>query len=198
MTFNVINSAMKKSKQPKTSPLRSPVLRATKVHFFYVLAVVVFIIEYDAWKLITHEALLQRWTMACFMLVVVTTCWYAARQQTTNDNYYKFIAGALIGLDILVASFSVYTQRGMSSRAVVLFAIPLIMAAIISRAAIFATAAFSVAAYSFAAVRYFALNPSEGYKIELYGDLTFYSAIFFILAALLWVFISKHTQSQSE
>lgn len=191
LRLNVVNNAMKKQKQPEISTFRPSILRLTRLHFFYVLAYAVFILEYDAWKIITPHALSERWTVATIMLVVTTLCWYAARNRVSSDSYYKSIAFALISLDIFVAGFSVFSQRGMASRAVALFAIPIIIAALISRTAIFATAALSLAAYSFAAVRYFALNPSEGYKVELYGDLTFYSAIFFILAALLWVVISR-------
>lgn len=182
---------MKKQKPPQVSSFRPSILRLTRVHFFYVLAYAAFILEYDAWKIITPQALSQRWTMATVMLIVTTICWYLARNRVSSDSYYKSIAFALISLDIFVAGFSVFSQRGMASRAVALFAIPIIISALISRTAIFATAALSVAAYTYAAVHYFALNPSEGYKVELYGDLTFYSAIFFILAALLWVVISR-------
>ena len=189
---------MKKPKTPKVSKFRLPILRATKVHFFFVGAYVLFILQYDAWKLITPESLLERWTMATVMLVVTTICWYAARSKTSSDAYYKTIAHALILLDVYVAGFSVFTQRGMASRAVMLFAIPIIIASLVSRATIFATAALSVAVYSFAAVRYFALNPSEGYKVELYADLSFYSAVFFIIAGLLWVVISRNTDGKVE
>lgn len=188
---------MKKSKNT-VSKLRLSVLRATKVQFFYIAAFVLFILQYDAWKLITPQSLLQRWTMATVMLVISTLCWFAARNKVASDSYYKSIAYVLITLDIYVAGFSVFTQRGMSSRAVALFAIPIIIAALVNRTTIFATAGLCVAAYSFAAVRYFALNPSEGYKVELYADLSFYSAIFFIIAALMWVVISRNTNGKVE
>ncbi len=191
MTLNVVNNAMKKSKRTAVSPYRASVLRVSKAHFFYVLAVSVFVLQYDAWKLITPEAALQRWTVACVMLVVVTLCWFAARQQKTLDTYYQAILATIIVMDIYVAAFSVFSQRGMASRGVALFAIPIIVAATASRAAIFATAALSLAAYWFASVRYFNLYPSEGYRVELYSDLTFYGATFFVIAALLYIVISK-------
>lgn len=188
---------MKKIKKSEkiSEPSRSFTIRLTRVHFFYVIAYAGVVLLYDAWRLITHESLLERWTMTVIMLVVTTTCWYAARQRVNSVAYYKYIVSTLILLDIYVAAFSVYTQRGMASRAVTLFAIPIVISSLIGRSALFATAAFSVAAYSFAAVRYFALHPSEGYKVELYGDLAFYSALFFVLAGLLWVVISKEKKT---
>jgi hypothetical protein len=189
---------MKKSKKLEKSvePERSFTIRLTRVHFFYVAAYAGVVLLYDAWKLITYQSLLERWTMAVILLVVTTACWYAARQKVNSAAYYKYIVSTLILLDIYVAAFSVYTQRGMASRAVALFAIPIVISALVGRSALFATAAFSVAAYSFAAVRYFALNPSEGYKVELYGDLAFYSALFFVLAGLLWVVISRDKKTE--
>jgi hypothetical protein len=78
----------------------------------------------------------------------------------------------------------------MASRGVALFALPIVVSAItLSRSAIFATASLSVGAYSYAAIKYFTDNPSEGYKVELYGDVLFYSASFFILAAVLWALV---------
>ncbi len=182
---------MAKFKLPKTSTLRSPVLRTTRAHFFYVLIFSAFVLQIDAWKLITPEASLQRWTMAIIMLVVTTTCWYAARQRKSTESYYQAIMFGLIALDIYVAGFLVFAGRGMASRGVALFAIPIVLSAIISRPAIFATAAFSLAAYWFAAIKYFNLYPSEGYRIELYADLSFYGAAFFVLAALLYIIRSR-------
>jgi heme/copper-type cytochrome/quinol oxidase subunit 4 len=89
-----------------------------------------------------------------------------------------------------MASFNVYVQRGMASRAVALYAIPLVVSTVLmSRAALLTTAALCVAAYTTTAVSYFVLNFNEGYKIELYGEITSYSVYFVILAALLWVSI---------
>lgn len=182
---------MKKTKTPKISWLRSPTVRVTRAHFFYVIAYSGFVLEYDAWKLVTPKAALGRWTVAGVLMVVTTICWYLARQLKSADGYYQSILAALIAVDIYVASYTVFVGRGMASRGVALFAIPIIIAAVISRTAVFATAALSLAAYWFSAIRYFDLYPSEGYRVELYSDLTFYGATFFILAALLWIVMSR-------
>jgi Na+/proline symporter len=58
------------------------------------------------------------------------------------------------------------------------------------------SATLAAAAYSLTAVWYYVANPSEGYRIELYGEVGFYSALFFIVAALLWdIMRSKNTDS---
>ncbi|MCA9333245.1 hypothetical protein KDA00_05235 [Candidatus Saccharibacteria bacterium] len=178
-------------KKTKVSSLRPSVLRVTRAHYFYVLAFAVFVLQYDAWKLVTYDAALQRWTVVIAMFVGTTICWFAARRKEHSNMYYQAILSGLIVLDIYVAAFSIYTGRGMASRGVALFAIPIILSSLISRSSIFATAAFSSAAYWYSAIRYFNLHPSEGYRVELYADLTFYSACFFIFAALLYIVTTK-------
>src|SRR5690606_10929252 len=93
----------------------------------------------------------------------------------------------LILADILIASFSVYTQRGMASRAVLLYIIPILVAASLGkRVVLFGAALLGIAAYTTTAIMYFVLNFNEGYKVELYGEIGFYSAIFLLVASLLW------------
>lgn len=187
---------MKQKAMNQTSTLRENVRSATRVHYFYVAAFLASIIAYDAFKLITHEALRQRWTLASVMLIATTLAWFAGRQNSNNRWYYSSIIYGLIAVDIIVAAVSVYAQRDMASRAVMLFVIPVALAAILkSRSALLATAALSATAYALAAVRYFADYPSEGYKIELYGELAFYSGLLFLLAALLWIVV-RSTQKQ--
>ena len=174
----------------QTNWLQAAVLRVTRVHFFFVLAYAVSIVAFDSWNLIPPESLAKRWTMAAVLLAVNTVLWYAARARGQRELYYKLLTVVLVITDIYLAAFMVYAERGMASRGVALFAIPIVIsAALLSRSAVYATAALCTAAYSLAAVRYFAAFPSEGYKIELYGVIAFYSAGFFILAALLGVIV---------
>ncbi len=176
--------------QKSLNSLQLSILRISRVHFYYALVFALSIIIGDAWKLITPDAVLQRWTVAATMLVVTTIVWYASRSTPRRDQYYKILAYALILMDIGVAAFMVYAERGMASRGVALFAIPIVVSAVLNtRSAPFATAALSVAAYSFAAVRYFVVNFNEGYKIELYSVIAFYSACFFIIAGLVWAVV---------
>lgn len=170
--------------------LQTAVWRVSRVHFFFVLAYAVSIVAFDSWNLIPPDGLAQRWTLAAVLLVVNTICWYASRISFNRNLYYQGLAFLLVVADITLAAFTVYAERGMASRAVALFAVPIIISAILlRRSAVFATAALCTAAYSLAAVRYFAAFPSEGYKIELYGVIAFYSAVFFVLAALVTVLV---------
>lgn len=148
------------------------------------------IIAYDAWHVLTPEAVLQRWTMVGIFMAVSAVIWAAARFKVKVAFYYQSLVYGLIALDIALATFNIYTQRGMASRAIILYAIPITVAAVLhSRSVIFATAALCAASYVVAAVRYFVVNFNEGYKVELYGEILFYSSMFFVLASLLWLVV---------
>lgn len=159
-----------------------------RAHFLFVAVYVAVIIASDAWNLIVPEVVLQRWTLAAVMLSVSAVVWYAGRNKVRGQWFYTCLIFALVLMDIAVAAISVYMQRGMASRSVMLFAVPIAVAAALrSRAAIYATATVSSAAYTLAAVRYFVLHFNEGYKAELYTETLFYTGVFFVLATILWV-----------
>lgn len=161
------------------------VQRLARVHFLIVGAFAAQVVIFDAWQLIAPESVLQRWIAVLSLLAAVTTIWYLAHGKRTND-YAKRLIFSLALADIAFASFAVYTQRGMASRAVFLFVIPIIVvAAIRSRAAIMAAAIISSAAYILSAVSYFVLNFNEGYKIELYGEVGFYCMMLLVVGCLL-------------
>ncbi len=177
--------------------LQNSVIRVGRVHFVLVMIYVAAIILYDAFGLITDDILLQRWIMASATLTVSAVLWYLARNRSSHSRFYVSLVWSFILLDIVFASFNVYTQRGMASRAVFLYAVPIIISSLLlSRAAIYMSATLAAAAYSLTAVWYYVANPSEGYRIELYGEVGFYSALFFVLATLLWDTIrSKNADS---
>lgn len=178
--------------------MNKSVIRLARVHFGLAAAYAVFIIASDAWNLVARQLTSERWLMFGILLVVTTVVWLLARGNVKNDNYYRALVVALILVDIALASFAIYTERGMSSRGVALYAIPIVSSAVmLSRTAVFGTAALCTAAYVMTATRYFYVNFNEGYKVELYGTLAFYSATFFVLAAVLWIVISANRSKRS-
>lgn len=167
--------------------LRAQTLRLSRAHFAYVLILAAQIILYDASKLITPDFVLKRWVATAGLLIVTTLVWALAHQQGKSNLFYEKLVYGLILADILIASFSVYTQRGMASRAVLLYVVPILVAASLGkRVVLFGAALLGIAAYTTTAIMYFVLNFNEGYKVELYGEIGFYSAIFLLVASLLW------------
>ncbi len=177
------------------SNLKTSLNKVTKVHFAYAALLALQVIIYDAAKLITPEAVLKRWQVIAGLLAVTTIVWYLAKARMAHDLGLKILTSTLVLADIGIASLYVYEQRGMASRAVLLYLVAIATVAILkSKSALFATAALCVAAYTTTAVTYFVVNFNEGYKVELYGEISFYSASFFIIAALIWAAIrpSQH------
>lgn len=174
-----------------SASLKTGLLKMTRVHFFLVAALAVQIIIFDAWQLITPEVVLWRWMAAGALLVGVTAVWYFAHG-SRPEAFYRRLLFLLIMIDIGVASFAIYNQRGMASRAIVLYAVPLIVATVArNRTAVFATGVLCIGAYVLATVSYFVRHFNEGYKIELYGEVGFYCAVFLVLAGLLAAAIPK-------
>jgi hypothetical protein len=173
-----------------TNWLQSTATRVSRIHFLYVAAYIASIIIFDSWNLFTHIEIGNRWTAAGILLIINTICWYVARIKFSSSTIYMFLIMIIIVADIVFAATNVYWERGLASKAVALFAIPLVTSATIrSRSALLATASLCTAAYSISAVRYYNLHYGESFRVELYGYIGFYCTTFFILAALLMVII---------
>ena len=167
--------------------LHARVRRLSSVHFLYVVAIIGQIIIFDSGKLIPPEVVLQRWAATALFTLVIALVWYASYNKSPSDATSKKLLASLVVADIVMASVNVYTQRGMASRAVMLYAIPIVVAAAINRrSAILASAIISAAAYLATCVAYFVLHFNEGYKLELYGEAGFYAALFIVLGLTLW------------
>lgn len=185
------------SSRSAAKSFQATVVRLVRAHLGYITVFSVAIIIFDAWNLITTEVILERWIIAAVMAFVTSAIWYASRQRSNSSLYYKILIIGFIVLDLYVATYSVYAQRGIASRSVFLFVIPIIVSALLmSRAAIFATATIASAAYVLVSVRYFYLNPGQAYKVELYGELAYYIGMFYVVAAMLWVVAYSQLKSK--
>lgn len=174
----------------QASLLQARLLGVARAHFWYVGFISLSIIIFDTTHLVTRESVQKRWASAVTLLVVTTLVWYFVRRNTKTESFYRMLTYGLIAADIIFASYFIYLDRGMASRNVMLFAIPLVVSALLnSRAALFATAALCTAGYFFASTKYFYDFFNEGYKAELYGVLFLYSACFFVVAGVLWAII---------
>lgn len=170
--------------------LRVSSLRVARVRFAVLAAFAVSTIAGDAWNLIPAGTILQRWTVLGIVAMINTVLWYASRNDVKSEYYYKGLIFAQIALDIVVVSLFVYSQRGIASRGVMLYALPLVSSAVLlTRSAVYATATLCASAYALTCIRYQFLHPGEAYKVELYSELFFYGAAFFVIAALLHIVI---------
>ncbi len=170
--------------------MQTAVVRVTRVHFVYIAAYILATIVFDSWNLYTHEAVRQLWTAAGILLVINTIIWFLARQNYANKSFYVFNVLALVLADVVFATYNVYWQQGLASKSVILFTVPIVTAAVLrSRSLLLGTTTLCAAAYSTVSVRYFFENYGSGYRVELWGTIGLYSAVFFILALLLMIII---------
>ena len=181
---------MAKKSKTLTHWLQTAAVRVTRVHFVYIAAYILATIVFDSWNLYTHEAVTQLWTVAGVLLVINTILWLLARQNYANKSLYVFNVLALVLADIAFAAYNVYWQQGLASKSVMLFTVPIVTAAVLrSRSLLLGTTTLCAAAYSTVSVRYFFENYGLGYRVELWGTIGLYSAVFFILALLLMIII---------
>ena len=182
----------KKSKTSSTAGwLQTTAVRITRVHFLYVAAFLLSVVIFDTWNLYTHEAVSQLWTAGGILLAFNVIVWFLSRLKVQSYWFYVAVALALIVGDIIFASYIVYWQRGLYSKAIMLYTVPIISAAALrSRSILLTSTMLSAAAYSTVSVRYFYNHYGLGYRVELWGTVGFFSAMLFVLALLLMILVN--------
>ena len=109
--------------------LQTTAVRISRVHFIYVAAFLAQTIIFDTWNLYTHKAVSQLWTAAGILLAFNVMVWFVARMKNPSYIYYVSVLLALIAADIIFASYIVWWQRGLYSKAVMLYLVPIVFAA---------------------------------------------------------------------
>ena len=186
----VVKTLMAIQQKKLKNGMRAGTRRLARWHMALAFVYGIQLITYDAGHLITPQIVLQRWIAVSILLVLSAITWLIARSQLAKPNTDRLLVWTLIITDILFASFNIYIQRGMASRGVILYIIPLCLATVLrSQSALITSAILSVAAYLSTTIAYFVLNFNEGYKLELYGEVGFYCGVILIIASMLWAVI---------
>lgn len=181
---------MAKKSTPSNRWLQTNTVRVTRTHFFLVGFYLLSVIIFDSWNLYTHQATSQLWTAGGVLLTCIVLLWLVARMKFKNYWIYVAITLALVVVDMLFASYIIWWQHGLASKAVILYAVPIVTAATLrSRSILLAVTTLSAVLYSTTSVRYFYQNYGFSYRVELYGTIGFYSAVMFVLAWLLLIII---------
>jgi hypothetical protein len=164
-------------------------------NFAYFGAFALFTIIFDSGNVLTREAIYQRWMMAAVLLVVFTFFWIASRKASSYRQMFRVLL-LCVAVELMLAGFMTYWERGMASTSTILYMVPILtMAFARSRTYTIATALIASAIYTAAATKYFYDFFNEGYRVQLYGEIFFYCAVFIvcggILAALVHATTSK-------
>lgn len=171
----------KKAIATEASRLRIATLRVAQVGFSYIALYLLTTIIMDSWSLLTKEAIGWRWMSAGALLVVNLIVWYLARQKKTNK--YTELVIVLAVSQIIFAGLNVYWERGMASVSPILFVIPILtIGALMKKRALMSVTALSAITYSLVLYRYFYDRYGEGYSVQLWGQMFFFSGIFFVVA----------------
>lgn len=178
-------------KKQNNLSLAYDVTTVARIHFAMIGLFIVALVLGDAWNLFASSAVLERWMGAASLLALSAGLWYAARNTSSNFALKAFL-WIFILADILMTTWLVYSERGMASKSVMFYAVPILAAAFLrTRSAIFATATLCLAAYSTALVQYFVTSPGEGYKVQLYDEIILFGGFFFVLASFVWAAVRK-------
>lgn len=152
-----------------------------KYNFAFLAAFAVYIIIFDGGNVLTREAIYHRWMFVAVLLIVFSLFWMATKKATSRN----LIIGALllcVLAELALAGFTTYWERGMASMSTVLYIVPIAsMALSRSRTYTVGTALLASAAYTFASTKYFYDRFNEGYRVQLYGEIFFYSVVFLVV-----------------
>lgn len=179
---------MANNSQKHRTWLRSGLLRLCRAHFVVFLAYAILVAVFDSARLVTPDVTVRRAVFVAIAMLTTVTVWFMGHKEQAESSFYRRRIYALIAADIVFISLSIYFDRGVASREVALYALPIVSAGtLINRSALFGVAAASSIAYFATVMKYRFAYPNEMYNVELYGMMAFYILFMFVVGSLVWV-----------
>lgn len=152
----------------------------SKLNFAFLAALAAFNIIFDSGNVLTREAVYHRWMLIAVLFVIFILFWVVAIKSTSK----LLVQGGLVLCvlaELLLAGYMTYWERGMASTSTVLYMMPIASIAYTkSRTFTIAASLAAAATYLAAATKYFYDFFNEGYRVQLYGEIFFYSAVFLV------------------
>ncbi len=168
-------------KTKKQTYMQANLQTSARAGFLFVIAYGIYIIIFDSSGVLTRQAVYYRWMMLGLLLVTNTIFW-SFTKKASSQKQLTFAVFACVLVQLALAGFSVYWERGMASMSTILFALPIVNVALLgSRTYTLATAALACAVCITACTKYFYDFFNEGYRAQLYGQLFFFCAVFLII-----------------
>ncbi len=132
-------------------------------------------------------------------LAVNLLLWLLARAKSKKISYYHSVAVAQLVMDVALAASVVYLQGGLTSRATVLFAIPIVGAGLLfARSFAYSTALLSAVGYTLVLVLYRHNNPGSYELRQVTLPAVFYGAVFILIAAIVSGYRSRTASNERE
>lgn len=159
--------------------------KLARVNFVFLAIFALFTIIFDGGNVITRERVYDRWMLTVLLFVVFEVFWIIVKKARSKNLIFGSLIAVVIA-ELALAGFMTYWERGMASTSTVLYLIPIASIAFAkSRTYTVGTAILAAATYLFASTKYFYDFFNEGYRVQLYGEIFFYSALFIVLGWLL-------------
>jgi two-component system phosphate regulon sensor histidine kinase PhoR len=125
--------------------------------------------------------------------------WALTKPKNRSIYYYHSVAVAQLILDITLAASIVYFQGGLSSRATVLFAIPIVGAGLLfTKGFAYVSAFLSAVGYVLALVIYRHNNPGSYELWQVTLPAVFYAVVFLIIAIIVSAYRNKTASNERE
>lgn len=125
--------------------------------------------------------------------------WLLLRTEKRSARYYKWVAAAQILLDVGMASAVIYFLGGLHSRAIILYAIPIISKGMLFEGSLaYMAAAASAVSYGGVVVLYQTRHPAAYSLRDTIQPIIFYGCVFLVLAFLISRFTARTSVEQRD
>lgn len=158
----------------------------------FITLFIIYLSIVQAWKLQPSDIIKNQWIATTLTTLVFLLVLGLTQKKKASIGYYYSLVFCQIVAYLSFISYIIYAQRGMASAAVILYAVPILVAAVTKASwAVISTAILAGTSYCLAAFKYFSDYPSEGYKAELYGQMLLYFLVLLLIARLIHVILSE-------
>ncbi len=183
-------------KKKSVASLQVDAIRITRTTFFAVALFMLVTALFDSGNLITRESVAQRWVAGTLLLFATLSVWFLVRTSESITRNMTLLF-ALAVCEVIFAGFMIYWERGMASTSTLLLALPIITVGVMRRRVLLLLiTTLTAATYSLSAVKYFNDFFNEGYRIQLWGNVVFYSGLCFILAWMVLILVGLRHDSK--
>ncbi len=125
--------------------------------------------------------------------------WLATTRRQGSTNYYRATAALQVMLDLSLASFVVYSQKGLMSRATLLYAIPILAAGMLFlKGFAYVAAVMSALAYGATLLIYMNLHPGSYALHDAMVPIVFYGSVFVVLAAIISLYSTVNAMDERQ
>jgi signal transduction histidine kinase len=171
------------------------------VHLRWVYIIVFGIVVFTSSNLAENSMDLRTFVVKLCFSSLAINCgfWLLAHAHNRSTLYYQLIAIGQVIFDVTLASFVIYFLGGLESRAIILYALPIIGKGLLFEGSVAYLAPFlSSIAYA-VTLWYHQVRHPFAYEVEaIVQPVIFYTCVFFVLAVMISRFTARTNARQRE